>query len=298
MCSFKPNCNWRWTSARAWGSSSVVFQEAPMLNNLPALNNQKSKPQNLLLRWEVCKENVACTPKDLAVCQLPARCSEHTIDIIVGSNSRVSKMVEQLSPLRNLVAAGLEFHIGRHLQKASAKANKSGVMECFCTWHVVTVVFSITLCIDVLFRTQPVFVCHIRSSMVSKRIITALHEDIGVSQTCPVTQTRGFNSLSQQGFTSILFIHISPNAAYIADSVLQITFNLRSEIYGVWFQEQTSNRYKNWVTGDMSPYLDLIARKTHSTVYPSDKAYSHTSTFQIGSAGIQFWRLDVITLTS
>ena len=103
-------------------------QEAPMLNNLLALNNQKSKPQNLLLRWKVCKKNVACTSKDLAVCQLSARGPKHTIDVIVGSNSRVSKMIEQLGPLCNLVAAGLEFHIGRHLQKASAKANKSGVM--------------------------------------------------------------------------------------------------------------------------------------------------------------------------
>ena len=82
------------------------------------------------------------------------------------------------------------------------------------------------------------------------------------------------------------------------DSVLQITSNLRSEIYRVCFQKQTSRPLQNWVMGDMSPYLDLIARKTHFTVYPSDKAYSHTSTFQIGSAGIHFWRLYVIILTS
>ena len=100
-----------------------------MLNNLLALNNQKPQPQNLLLRWKVREKDVACTPKNLAVSQLPAGCSEHTIDIIVGSNTRVSEMVEQLSPLCNLVAAGLEFHIGRHPQKGVCKGEQSGVMS-------------------------------------------------------------------------------------------------------------------------------------------------------------------------
>ena len=65
-------------------------------------------------------------------------------------------------------------------------------------------------------ETQPVFICHIRSSMVSKGIITAHHEEIGVSQTCPVAQMCGFNTLLQQCLTNILVIHISLNAAYIA----------------------------------------------------------------------------------
>ena len=114
-----------------------------------------------------------------------------------------------------------------------------------------------------------------------------------------------FNTLLQQCLTNILVIHIKSERGIhrvrvfdSTDSARQITSNRRSEIYWVHFQKQTSRPLQNWVMGDMSPYLDLIARKTHFTVYPSDKAYSHTSTFQIGSAGIHFWRLDVITLTS
>ena len=58
------------------------------------------------------------------------------------------------------------------------------------------------------------------------------------------------------------------------------------------------DRYKKLSHGRHVPIPRPHSKKTHFTVYPSDKAYSHTSTFQIGSAGIQFRRLDVITLTS
>ena len=58
--------------------------------------------------------------------------------------------------------------------------------------------------------------CHIRSSMVSKGIITAHQEETGVSQTCPVAQMCGsthcYNSVSLISWLSTS----SLNAAYIA----------------------------------------------------------------------------------
>ena len=77
-----------------------------------------------------------------------------------------------------------------------------------------------------------------------------------------------FNTLLQQCLTNILVIHIKSERGIhrvrvfdSTDSALQITSNLRSEIYRVCFQKQTSRPLQNWVMGDMSPYLDLIAEK-------------------------------------
>ena len=97
----------------------------------------------------------------------------------------------------------------------------------------------------------------------------------------------------------------SLDVAYIAVRVFNYTdsaghniTNPRSINDWVPFQNQTAWLPWIWVVGDMSSYLDLIAMKPHFPVYPSDKAYCHTNTFQIGSAGIHTWRSDVITSVS